>query len=206
MTSGIKVLRAWAWLVIFMPLLAAPHLALAAGVATSAPAEWGLPQLMQSLAQVKSAKNKFTERKYLGMLDQPLVSSGKLAYTAPAHLEKLTLAPKSETMILDGDTLSVDVKGKRRTLSLKQYPLLWAFVESIRATLAGDLPALQQFYRVTLEGEAGQWQLLLMPTDPEVRDVVREIRIAGKRNRLTRVEVMETQGDHSVMTISESDT
>lgn len=204
MIFGIERARGFGRVAVVSLLLSLAPTARAEGPAS--PTTWDLPQLMQSLAQVKSAKNKFTERKYLGMLDQPLVSSGKLAYTAPAHLEKLTLTPKPETMILDGDILSVDIKGKRRTLTLQQYPLLWAFVESIRATLAGDLPALQQFYRVTLEGEAGQWRLLLMPTDPEVRDVVREIRIAGKRNRVTRIEVTEVQGDRSVMTISESDT
>lgn len=166
-------------------------------------ANWDVGQLMQSLAQVKSAKNKFTERKYLSLLDKPLLSSGKLAYTAPAHLEKRTLTPKPETMILDGEHLSLDIKGKRRTLALQNYPLLWAFVEAIRGTLAGDLPALKRFYRVDVEGDAAQWQLLLMPTDPEVREVVREIRIGGKRNRVLSVEVLEVQGDRSVMTISE---
>ena len=201
MTFGIEMRVTW----IRISFLVAALLLTPAAQAETANANvsWDLPQLMQSLAQVKSAKNKFTERKYLSLLDQPLLTSGKLVYTAPAHLEKLTLTPKPETMVLDGDRLSLDIKGKRRTLSLQNYPLLWAFVESIRGTLAGDLPVLKRFYRVDLEGDAAQWQLLLMPTDPEVREVVREIRIGGKRNRVLSVEVLEVQGDRSVMTITE---
>ena len=45
---------------------------------------------MQNLAQVKSAKGKFVERKYLAMLNAPLDSSGTLVYTAPGRLEKFT--------------------------------------------------------------------------------------------------------------------
>ena len=45
----------------------------AAAVAQTAPAgEWGVDELMQSLARVKIAKAKFIERKYLSMLNAPL--------------------------------------------------------------------------------------------------------------------------------------
>lgn len=164
-----------------------------------------LLQLMQMLSQVKSARNKFVERKYLKILDKPLSFSGQLAYRAPDYLEKQTLIPKPETMVLEGPKLSVESKGKRRVLALQDYPVVWAFVESIRATLAGDLPGLQRFYRVTMEGDSAQWRLLLTPTDSQMQEVVSEIRIGGRRNRVLSIEVLETQGDRSLMTISEDE-
>src|SRR5688500_13261361 len=65
------------------------------GTAWTAPASnWGIGELMQSLAQVKSAKGRFVERKYLAILNAPLELSGTLSYSAPGRLEKHTLAPK----------------------------------------------------------------------------------------------------------------
>ena len=65
------------------------------------PAGWGVQQLMQSLAQEKGAKRKFTERKYMSVLTEPLESSGTLIYVAPGRLEKHTLSPREESMVVE---------------------------------------------------------------------------------------------------------
>lgn len=176
-----------------------------AGTAGAQTTAWGIDQLMQALAQVKTAKARFVERKYLAMLNAPLDSSGTLVYTAPGRLEKYTRLPKPETLVLDQDKLSIEYKdrGQRRTLALQDYPVIWAFVESIRSTLAGDLATLNRFYRANLAGSEEQWRLSLKPVDPKIQTVVKEIYIGGSRNRVRTIEIVETEGDRSVMTITE---
>jgi hypothetical protein len=176
----------------------------AAAAAETAPA-WGVEQLMQTLAQVRSARGKFVERKTLAMLNAPLDSSGSLVYTAPGRLEKNTLLPKPETLVLEQDKLVIEYKDRnqRRTLALQDYPVIWAFVESIRSTLAGDLPTLNRFYLVALEGSEDKWRLSLKPSAPQMQTLVKEIHISGSRNRVRTIEIIETEGDRSVMTITE---
>lgn len=176
-----------------------------ADTAQPAPASGVLEQIMQNLARVKTADSTFVERKYLSILNAPLEFSGTLSYTSPGHLEKRTLLPKPENMLLDQDTLTIEnpAKHQRRALVLQDYPVIWAFVESIRSTLAGDLQTLRRFYRVTPEGNAAQWRLLLVPTDPQMQGVVREIHISGGKSRIGSIEIIETNGDRSVMTITE---
>ena len=170
----------------------------------SAPAaKWDLGQLMQSLAQVKSIQGQFVERKYLSILNAPLEFSGTLFYAAPSHLEKRTLLPKPESMVLDQDRLTLERKNQRRSLVLQDYPVIWAFVEGIRSTLAGDLQTLRRFYRVSLDGNANQWRLALAPSEPQMQGVVSEIHISGSQNRVASIEIIETGGDRSVMTITE---
>ena len=178
-------------------------LAMAAGPAAAA--DWGVGQLMREFAQVKSAQAKFVERKHMAILNAPLESSGTLIYTAPGRLEKHTLAPRQESLVLERDRLTLENKAlnQRRTFALQDYPVVWAFVESIRSTLAGDLATLNRFYQVTLDGSERQWRLTLKPVEPDMQNVVSEIRIGGSRNRVNAIEIIETQGDRSVMTITE---
>jgi outer membrane lipoprotein-sorting protein len=185
-------------------LLAALLLAGAALNATAA-GDWGLEQLMQALGQVKTAKAKFVERKYLAMLDTPLELSGTLVYSAPGRLEIYTLRPKPESLVLEQDRLVMEnpARNQRRTLDLQEYPVVWAFVESFRSTLAGDLPTLHRFYRTRLEGNEAQWRLTLKPIEPKMQTVVSEIRIEGSRNRIRTIEINETVGNRSVMTMTE---
>jgi hypothetical protein len=176
-----------------------------AGDEAAAPPGWGLPQLMQTLAQVKHAQGKFKESKYLSVLIAPMDSSGTLLFEAPGHLEKHTLKPRAESLVLDQGVLTIDNKARniKRTLVLQEYPAVWAFVESIRSTLAGDLTTLQRFYKVSLDGDAVKWNLRLLPLDQKTRAVVSEIVISGKGDRVTTIETSEANGDHSTMSITE---
>ncbi len=169
----------------------------------AAPA-WGIQQLMQSMAAVKSSKRKFTERKYMSVLTTPLESSGTLSYDAPARLEKHTLLPKDERMVLNQGILSVENRAGQvqRTLMVEQYPAIGAFVESIRATLAGDQKALERYYQIKLDGGASHWHLQLVPKDAATLEVVREIRIEGRASRIGTIEILEANGDRSVMTVT----
>lgn len=165
---------------------------------------WNIEQLMQSMAAVKSSKRKFTEKKYMSVLTVPLESSGTLYYEAPARLEKHTLAPKDERMVLDHGILSVENRAGQvlRTMMVDQYPAIGAFVESIRATLAGDLKSLSRYYQIKLAGDAGHWHMQLVPNDGSMHEVVREIRIDGRGNHIGTVEIFEANGDRSVMTVT----
>ncbi len=164
---------------------------------------WGVVQLMRELGQVRRSQAQFTERKYLKVLKAPRQSSGTLTYTAPDKLEKRTLRPRPEVLVIDGKALTVETAGKRHTLKLQDYPVLWAFVESIRATLGGDIATLERFYKVDLEGGPARWQLFLAPRERSMSRVISQISIGGAGSRIELIEVQEARGDRSVMKVVE---
>jgi len=193
--------RVWTVLLLFAAGVC-PSAAVAAEAGDAA--GWDIKRLMQELAQVKTAQGRFVERKHLAILNAPLELSGTLVYVAPSRLEKHTLAPRPESLVLEGEELTIESKerNQRRTLVLQDYPVVRAFVESIRSTLAGDLPTLSRFYQVSLDGGERRWCLTLKPSEPGMRDVVSEIRISGDRSWINAIEIIETGGDRSVMTIT----
>lgn len=167
-------------------------------------ADWGAEQLMRGFAEVRSSTARFVERKHVAILSVPLESFGTLVYVAPSRLEKHTVAPRAESLVLDGDQLTLEDKerDRKRTLGVQEVPVIQAFVEGIRSTLAGDLATLDRHYQVGLEGSERVWRLTLTPRTEQMRDFVREIRIAGSRNRIRTIEIVEAGGDRSVMTIT----
>lgn len=189
---------------------------LGAGLAASAtPADaqpaipaagWGLPQLMQTLARVKSASAQFTERKTVRMLNAPLVTSGTLTYVAPDHMQKVTLSPTHEHFALDGDqvTITGGPQNDTHTFSVNDYPQIGGLVEGIRATLAGDLAALDRFYAVQLSGNPSDWQLLLKPKNDELTRVIKWVRILGSNDHIRSIQTEESDGDQSDMVIVEN--
>lgn len=186
--------------------------ALALAIAVGAPAglraepaapHWDLAQLMRELATVKTASAHFVERRYLHLLKEPLVVSGTLSYRAPDQLSKITLEPQTERLIVDRDLLTIDREGKSRTLRLEDYPEIWAIIEGIRGTLAGDRAALEKYYDLKLEGSAASWTLSLVPRDPKIKQLVRSILIFGEGHSIRHILTLEQEGDRSDMTITE---
>lgn len=166
-------------------------------------AEWGVDQLMQGMAQTRSGHAAFVEKKYIAILDKPVESSGELLYIAPSRLEKRTLKPRPESMLLDGNTLTVEQKGKSHVLPLQNYPEIVAFIDSIRGTLAGDRAALERIYKLNLDGDEQQWTLKLQPLSDRMKKVVEHISIVGEKHELRTIEIRQADGDRSVMTITQ---
>ncbi|OXI74494.1 outer membrane lipoprotein carrier protein LolA [Burkholderia sp. MS389] len=167
--------------------------------AADAGSAWTLDRLMSTLAQHKSGRATFTETKTLSIAAQPIESSGELMFVAPDHLEKHTLSPKPEHLVVDGDMLTVERNNRKYTLALARYPELGAFIDSIRATLAGNRFALEQVYKVALSGRGDDWTLTLTPLDSRMLKVVSTITLDGTRDVLRSVAIRQADGDRSVI-------
>lgn len=190
------------------PGLARTALALATACASvsSAPGAesgaWDLTQLMRQRARVTQARAHFTEQRNSDLFERPLILSGTLRYDSPARVEKQIDKPFKERYVVDGDALRIERDGKRpRTVSLREHPALWAFVESFRATLAGNQSTLQRFYEISLEGDREHWRLLLRPRNERMRELVDSIKIEGSNADITAIEILEVGGDSSRLTI-----
>lgn len=176
------------------PLLAA------LGCSAQAALAWDIGELMQSLSSHRSGRAEFTETTYLAVLDKPVESAGELAFAAPDRLQKITLTPRREAMLLQGDTLTIERKGRKQQLRISDYPQMAAFIDSIRGTLLGDRAALERTYKLALEGDAGAWLLALTPTG-EAAKAVSVIKISGSGARVQQIDIVQADGDRSVMRI-----
>jgi len=179
-------------------------LLLATVLAQAADAPWTIDRLMQSLAKVSVGRADFVETKYIAMLDRPVESSGQLFYVAPDKLEKRTLRPRPESMIIEGSTLQIERGHQSYTMQVESAPELAGFVNSIRGTLAGDRKTLERSFALALEGPAERWVLTLKPLDARMAAAVRAIRISGANDNVRSIEILQADGDRSVMTITRS--
>lgn len=170
-------------------------------LASAYAADWNVERLMQALAKHTEGRATFVERKYVAVLERPVESSGELSFRAPDRFEKKTVKPRPETMRLEGDVLTIERGRQTQVLSLQEYPELAGFIDSIRGTLTGDRKALERAFALKLKGDRQRWTLILTPTDSKIARAVREIDIAGSNDEVRAIDILETGGDRSSMTI-----
>ena len=171
------------------------------GLATVAQAAYSVDQLMAELAQHKGGRARFVEKRHLALLDKPLQASGEMVYSPPARLEKRTLLPKAETLVLDQDQLSIERDQRRLSINLASRPGALAFVDSIRSTLSGDRKALEKHYTLQLQGESGRWTLTLVPSEPAIKALLQRITVTGGNGQLRNIEYLLADGDRTELAI-----
>jgi hypothetical protein len=180
-------------------------LALAGSAATAVAADDAggeLDRLMSLMAQRRHGEADFSEKKYLSMLKQPLESSGLLIYDAPDHLEQRTTLPRPQSVVLDHGIVTMHIGHRERVLRLADYPQLAPLIDSIRATLAGDRAALERVFQLDFSGTLERWQLRLEPRDAQLAATLKRIDLQGERDAVHQVDVLQSDGDHSVMSIT----
>jgi len=161
-----------------------------------------LRQLMSLLGQRQHGEVSFVETDYLAILDRPVKSSGVLVYDAPDRLEKRTLQPKRESLVLQGDELTAQRGHRTYHLQLSAYPQVAPLVDAVRDTLAGNEAGLEKVFQVSLTGPLEDWKLRLVPRDRALARKVSRVEISGARDQIRSVEIRQTDGDHSVMTLA----
>ncbi len=158
-----------------------------------------LHDVMQSLSAIKQAEVDYQEEKHLNMLDVPLLQTGHLSYLAPDSFTRTLDAPVTGRFAIQGDKVTLEQRGESKQQNLQRLPLVKAFVASFGATLAGDLPRLQQYYELTFSGDTASWALVLIPRDKQLAEYVDEIRLWGREGKIDRMEIQESNGDWSRM-------
>ena len=164
-------------------------------------ASFDLEALTALLAKVRSGEATFVETRRIEMLDRTLTSSGRLMFKAPDVFVRETLKPRHEKLAVDGNTLTMSIGERSRTLQLDASPEAAVIVEAIRGTLTGNRAALERLFETRVGGDAAAWTLELVPRDLRLRGQVASVRVSGRESAVREVRVLLADGDHSVMTI-----
>lgn len=194
-----------------LPLLLACLLAGTGGAAAPAPQlsqpspSFSISELMKLLGAVETANARFVETRESALLKSPLVLQGTLEYRRPDRIVKQVLSPYDERVTIEGGRLTLEnrTSNRKKSVAVSGAPGISALIESIRATRAGDLAALQRHYALQLAGSREQWTLTLKPLDAQVAAYVSVIALSGSEARIGRITVEEAGGDRSVMVIDE---
>jgi len=166
---------------------------------------WTLNDVMQVLSGIRFIESSFVETKRSIFLTEELELKGTINYRAPDRLEKNIAQPFEERIVIDGDELVISRPGDEnrvRRYSLDANPVVRKIIDSIRATLAGDLSILEQNYRANLWGEESEWELHLIPRDAELLEIIEQIRIRGAQGRIIEVQTTETDGDEATLQLT----
>jgi outer membrane lipoprotein-sorting protein len=162
-----------------------------------------LEGLLAEFAKVTALSAHFREEKTMALLAVPLVSEGDIYYERPRRLARHTKTPGASSVVLDGAQLSFGDAQHKESMGVDAHPALRVLVDTFVSVLSGDQERLLAMADVKLEkvGARG-FKIHVTPKEPNVLKLVRSMSFEGEGPLLTKMELLDANGDRSVTTFS----
>jgi outer membrane lipoprotein-sorting protein len=171
----------------------------AAAVSGATPLE--LSAVLAQLAKTEALSAHFHEEKRMALLAQPMHSEGTLYYAKPRLLARHTDKPRKSSLLLRGETLSFGDKEHTESIQLSAQPSLRVLVDTFVSVLGGDLAALTRVAEVSAEALPNNgFRIRVTPKDEKVKRLVRSMSFEGQGALLSRMELLDANGDTTLTT------
>jgi hypothetical protein len=164
-----------------------------------------ISQMLAMRAKVQEGSATFTQERRIHYVRDPLSSAGRLRFVAPDHLEMIVEKPQPESFIYDDGVLSFDrADGKSGgQISVHSDLLLSAMFSGLVGTLSGNEDELRRAFFVEFSAVGCNWRMRLTPKSKRVSERVQRIDLKGRDQHLDEVEILQANGDRSLLRIME---
>jgi len=169
---------------------------------TNTPAQaFDLERLAAQLAAPAVIRGEFVQEKHLRAMPQALTSRGQFVLSREDGLLWLLHTPIRQDYRITDDGIARRVgqdwqAQPNNTVAARQSRLFLA-------VLGGDYQGLARDFNLTLTGDAQRWQVRLVPRSILLGKIFEHIEIHGGA-LVERVELNETQGERTVLQLTQS--
>lgn len=145
---------------------------------------------------LKSLSSDFFQSKYIQLMQGAAVSNGKLYYKAPNVLKWEYSAPYNYHILFKENQLFINDDGDKSVSNLKSNKLFEKLVNLISGSINGNLLADKNNYDVVYLRSGNFKVALIVPKDPAMRQMFREIILVFNKEYLVNsVKLIENSGD-----------
>ena len=141
----------------------------------------------------------FVEKRMSALLAEPIEVRGELRISKDGAIDKRVSFPAAERVQITAQTLTLERRGKSKTLNLAGDARWRAFHAGIVGLMNRDAAALSRVFEVRLHEHAGDWTLELRPVGSGRKGGVTLISATGTGATLMRLRLDEGDGEWQEM-------
>lgn len=162
-----------------------------------------LGAIQEAHGDLSTLTASLVQTKHLSLLDDPLISTGRLAFKRPDHLLLEMESPRPLRIVMNGSRLVIPELGPEANAALESAPP--ALLSRLRAIFAGDISALDESFEIRASEDDAGITVELEPRDAQKFNAVPAMRLRFERPTLLLHTIRVTHALGDVLEIVLSD-
>ena len=155
-------------------------------------------------ASMKTMQCSFVQTKHLSIMNDKLVSKGKMFYKQSSQLRWQYVSPYAYTFIINGNKVMMQSSTKRNVIDVKSSRLFKSITQIMMNSVTGKSLSNSSDFKVRMFTGDGEWMAELTPVKKEMKQMFKVIKLYlnVKRGIVSTVEMVEKSGDNTVIELN----
>lgn len=158
-------------------------------------------QINAVASKMKTMQCDFVQTKYLKMLNDKMVSRGKMYYQQSDKLRWEYTYPYTYTFVLNGSRVLIS-KGKRNdVINVNQSKFFKEIARIMMNSVVGKCLTDSKDFKVSLAGSSAEYVATLYPQQKQMKQIFQKIILHFNKQKSTvfKVEIIEKKGDRTII-------
>lgn len=158
-------------------------------------------KISQAASAMKTMQCDFVQTKHLKMLNDDMISKGKMYYQQSNRLRWEYTAPYTYTFILSNDKVLLKNKQRNDVIDVNQNKLFKEIARLMMNSVVGNCLSDEKSFKSTISIVGGEWVATLLPQRKDMKQMFQKmvLHFNQKQAIVTQVELIEKNGDRTVI-------
>lgn len=154
-------------------------------------------QILESGSRMESIVCDFVQTKTMSLLDEKMVSTGKMTYVSPDVLAWEYSSPVNYAFRMKGSTVSLERDGALETFDVNGNKMIREIARLIMGSIAGNSISDENAFSTSVEDAGGEWIVTMVPKRKEAMKLWSSLvlHFSPERRCATGFVMNETSGD-----------
>lgn len=176
----------------------------AASTLSAAQQQEVIEKINASASKMKSMSCTFTQTKYLSLLSDKMVSSGKMYYKQPNKLRWEYSSPYDYLFVFNGTKVYVGNKSKKDVIDTNTNKIFKEIARIMMNTVTGKALSNKTDFTVSVAGNNTSWVVTLIPKKKDMKQMFSKIELVFNKSNtmISEINIFENNNDRTNIKLS----
>lgn len=158
-------------------------------------------KINQTASALKSMQCDFVQSKQLKLLNDKLVSKGKMYYQKSDKLRWEYVSPYTYTFILNADKVLLKNQKRNDVIDVNQNKIFKGIAQIMINSVVGNCLSDDKTFKTTISATSTEWIATLIPLRKDMKQMFQKIIIHFNKQKsmVAQVELIEKNGDKTLI-------
>ena len=161
-------------------------------------------QISGATSKLASMQCDFVQTKTVKMLNEKLVSKGRMYYQQPNRLRWEYMTPYTYTFVFNGQKVSLKKNNRNDVIDVNQNNMFKEIASIMMNSVIGTSLTDRKSFKTTVKDTPAEWIATLVPQSKELKQMFTSIVLHFNKEKsvVVKVEMFEKNGDTTVIALN----